>query len=688
MGFLAPWFLGGLFALGLPIYIHLLRRHTAIPRPVSSLMFFERGIQSSTKHRRLRYLILFSLRAALVSLLVLAFANPFLRRANAGASGRLMLIAVDNSFSMRAGTRFADGKQAALQLLASKTPSQRAEVIVLNSQLQILTQPVQDSRVLRSAIEGIQPSDSHGNFGELGRGIRVLGETVHTPIDLHLFSDMKKADMPANFADMVFPANVTLFLHPVVTISSQSSTPNWTVASVDAPAQLADPKDQKRSHVEAVIAGYGTPAATRAVSLVVNGKTIATRKIELAANGRSTVDFHPLDVPYGFSRCEIRIDSADGFPADDVSVFTVKRSDPERVLFVHQAGDLRSPLYFGNALAAADETFFALQAVNAEQSTDVDPSKYAFVVLSDALMLPSIFENALAQYVRKGGSVLIAVGTSGRHHAKVPAFGENVVDVHDYSRNGDLTGVGQADLTHPAMQQATGQMTGKDVTGWSNIKIYYAAQIDATRSRVVARLTDGTPLLMDKQIGEGHVLLLASGLDNLTNDLPLHPVFVSFVDQASRYLSGSDRLSGSRLVDSFVQVRAATSQAAMQYAGVEVIDPDGRRPLSLSEARAIHSYQLKHAGFYQIRFANGKDAVIGVNPDRRESDLTPIPQDILGLWKGTSGSLATQSESVVSTQQKNERYGLWWYVMILALAVAAAESIVASYHLGTQREEV
>ena len=53
MGFLAPWFLGGLLALGMPVYVHLLRRHVTVPRPFSSLMFFERGIQSSTRHRRL-----------------------------------------------------------------------------------------------------------------------------------------------------------------------------------------------------------------------------------------------------------------------------------------------------------------------------------------------------------------------------------------------------------------------------------------------------------------------------------------------------------------------------------------------------------------------------------------------------------------------------------------------------------
>ena len=59
------------------------------------------------------------------------------------------------------------------------------------------------------------------------------------------------------------------------------------------------------------------PAATRTVSLVVNGKTIATQRVDVPANGRATVEFQSLDVPYGFSRCEVRIDSADAFPADD-----------------------------------------------------------------------------------------------------------------------------------------------------------------------------------------------------------------------------------------------------------------------------------------------------------------------------------------------------------------------------------
>src|ERR1700722_8825155 len=106
MGLFAPWFLAALAGLALPLYLHLLKRQTSQPKPVTSLMLYESRPQSSIRHRRLRYFLLLSL-----LLLILAFANPFINRdAAAFASNRLVLLVVDNSFSMRAGTRLADAK--------------------------------------------------------------------------------------------------------------------------------------------------------------------------------------------------------------------------------------------------------------------------------------------------------------------------------------------------------------------------------------------------------------------------------------------------------------------------------------------------------------------------------------------------------------------------------------------------
>ena len=94
------------------------------------------------------------------------------------------LIVLDNSFSMRAGTRFADAKQQALARLAAKPQSQKAQIMALGGQLQMLTQPIPDDAQLRAALESIQPGDGHASFGELGRAVRALAETVHTPIDV------------------------------------------------------------------------------------------------------------------------------------------------------------------------------------------------------------------------------------------------------------------------------------------------------------------------------------------------------------------------------------------------------------------------------------------------------------------------------------------------------------------------
>src|SRR5580704_16681472 len=141
MGLFAPWFLAGLAGLALPLYLHLLKRLKTTPKQVPSLMFFESRTQSSTHHRRLRYFLLLSLRLLWLLLLILAFANPFLNRnAAASASNRLLLLVIDNSFSMRAGTRLADDKDAAIGVLSGKGQA-RAQVAAFGSGLHLMTQP-------------------------------------------------------------------------------------------------------------------------------------------------------------------------------------------------------------------------------------------------------------------------------------------------------------------------------------------------------------------------------------------------------------------------------------------------------------------------------------------------------------------------------------------------------------------
>ena len=202
--------------------------------------------------------------------------------------------------------------------------------------------------------------------------------------------------------------------------------------------------------------------------------------------------------------------------------------------------------------------------------------------------------------------------------------------------------------------------------------------------RVAARLTDQTPLLLEKKIGEGRVVLFASGFDNLTNDFPLHPVFIPFIDQTARYLSGMETRVGSRMVDSFLELRTAKEQSV----GVEVVDPDGKRPLSLKEAVTAQSFQLTRAGFYQLRLASGRQDLVGVNADRRESDLDVIPRDTLALWTGNAANTDQQAATQGAvTQDQKKPYSLWWYAVLLLLVATLAESLLSSQYLTMSREE-
>ncbi len=258
----------------------------------------------------------------------------------AGANSKLLLVVVDDSFSMKAGSRFADAKQGGVA--GAGIEAQIAACRGNGSGRQACRVDPAHSGCRSSAFR----SGKYPAWRLAGESRRTGTRRARPGRDAcaSRSSSTSSATCRKPACRQTSPTWSCPRMYPLCcTRPATTAIPNWTVESVNAPAQLADPKDPKKSRVQAVIAGYGTPAASRTVSLVVNGNTIATRKVEIPADGRATVEFQPLDVPYGLNHCAITIDSADGFPADDISVFAVKRSDPERVLFVHPASDARSP---------------------------------------------------------------------------------------------------------------------------------------------------------------------------------------------------------------------------------------------------------------------------------------------------------------------------------------------------------
>lgn len=654
MGFLVPAFLFGLAALAAPFYLHLLRRQTTTPRPFSSLMFFEPRTQASIRHRRLRYLWLLALRLALVGLLALAFADPYLLRPAASLrANQLTLLVVENSLSMRASdvqpNRLAAARRAAISALGEIQG--RGAVAVLGSQLHLLTAQTGDKAQLRAALEGIRPSDERADFAALTRGLRTLAETAAGPVQVELFSDFKRTSLPSNFSELALPARVAIAFHRV---GSAAAPPNWTVVSLQGPQRLyGSPRQTAPARFEAVLEGYNTAGATRQVALTVNGQTVATQSVTVPAAGAVPVFFNSVVIPYGWSRLAARLAPGDVLPADDAAYASVYRADPERILFVHAAGDHRSEFYFSAALGDA----FVLESASVAQAAGERPEDFALVVLADLPAIPAAFARALRNYVAGGGGVLMAAGTSVR---ELPWFG--TLRPQNYGERA-LT-VASSDDSQPATA---------GMGAWQGVRFFYADRANETGNRVLVRLSDRTPLLMEKNIGLGHAMLFASGLDNLTNDLPLHTIFVPWARQTAHYLAGDGEQSGgSQAVDTYQKAMQAT-------------DPQGGHPLSLSRAAAGAVFQLSEQGFYQVQLAPGRPKVIAVNADRRESDLSIIPAEDLDLWRGKPEPGA--SSGTAGAPPARAPLPLWWYIMLVLLVVTVTESLVAVRYLGVARSE-
>jgi hypothetical protein len=608
------------------------------------------------------------LRVALLLLIALAFANPFVSRQGGAAGGRKMLvIAVDNSFSMRYDDHLTRAKQQAMNAVSELHPGERGQVLAVGSRVHFLTQPVEGADELKSAIQAIRPSDEQSSYGEFARALRTISQSSRIPLEVHFATDIQKSSLPPAFADLRLGTDTNLIFHSV----ADPKEPNWMVESVTAPAKIDDPK---KVRVQAVIAGVNTPAAKRTVSLVLDGKVLESKPVDVPANGRGSVEFLSLDSPHGFHKGEIRIEPNDTLREDDRFDFAIERTDPHPVLFLHPAGQDRDELYYRSALESVSEAGFTLEPLAVEQAANQSLSKYAFVVLSDVGSMPAGLENSLRTYVAGGGSLLIALGTHSAALTRVPVSNEAIQGSSYASLSGSrFETVAAADAEHPALRRAN-KLDG--------VKFYQVIRVDPGTSRVVARLTNQTPLLIEKQVGEGRVFVFTSTFDNISNDLPLHASFVPFVEETARYLGGQQDLSTNVAAGSYIELRSAKDRGA----AIDVTEPDGTHPLSLKDATTTQTFQVTREGFYEIHRANGRQEFVAVHADRHESDLTPIPQETLDLWRNTGRSPDTPSADGTAAQNQSRPWSLWRYALLLVLITAIIESVFASRYLSVEKE--
>src|SRR5215831_13219080 len=225
--FLAPFFLAGILAIGLPILLHRIARQERIKLPFASVMLLEASEVRDTSRRSIRYWVLLALRILFILLLALAFAGPLLKpSALTAEQAQLQAIVLDGSLSMQYGDRWVRAKEQATKLMDGLKPGDQALLIWASGRkIDLVAGPVRgdDSGVLRSTLQTLKPNLDRLDYGLLMTSSQSWLSANGMPAHIHLITDAQQSASPLRFADLQAPPNTQLHLYDVACAETSNS---------------------------------------------------------------------------------------------------------------------------------------------------------------------------------------------------------------------------------------------------------------------------------------------------------------------------------------------------------------------------------------------------------------------------------------------------------------------------------
>lgn len=666
MNLLAPLFLLGLGLIALPIWLHRLQTQTPKRQRFSSAMLLEQAEQRVHVQKKLRYWVLLALRILLLALLALAFAKPIWERppqAVAGPEAKLRLIVLDRSLSMSAGERMAGARQKALALLDAMSSGDRAQIVFADDALEVAAGPLAGTAdgkaALTQAVQAAQAGAGQLNLGALVRGLEGLVADEPRPVVAHLIGDFQASGLPAQFADLV-PRRVNgraieLAFEPV----AAALTPNWGVQEVR----------NTRAGIEVAVRGWHTPARDLTVTLQVNGAEKARLARPVPENGEAVFVFAGVGLSTGENRVAATVLSGDSLAGDDTYYAVIDHGAAQTVPLLTLDPKALPAKYLAAAFAAAGERYriepLALGKFDARTL-----QRHALVLVEDLGAVDATLAQALRAYLQAGGAVFAATGERSAALQRLPVTEQRVLDIRSAPDSGEPLSIGSVERAHALLAR---------LEGWRGIQLTRLLALQTERDdRVLVALEDGTPLLIERRIGDGKLLLFASSLDNTWNDFPVQPVFVGFMAEAAEYLSGREALPRRQ------RVGASLSLTDAGRIG-QVIDPQGRKLLALSDAVQAEgpqrSVKLRQAGFYQVYTASGEpsgESWLAANSDPLESDLSPVDEESMQRWRTAAAAPvgdAAATNAAATAAPQTAPLELWHVLLVLLALAVLAESL-------------
>ncbi len=697
MSFLNPLFLLGALAVAGPIIVHLYRRQEAHKIPFSSLLFVTHTPSRSWRRLRLRNLLLLAMRALAVLLLVLAFARPYLAThdpAAASSARRSVVVLLDNSLSMRSGGRMDRAKAEAVKVLGTLRDSDSCFVVAFSDTSSVLNQPHAERTTLVSLVQDLKASFRRTDFGQaLKMGAQLLGSTPNEIQEIHLVSDFQQSGWNQEAAPVAIPERVKIVPHRI----EGSGGGNASVVHLE----IAEAGAHGQTDIKVAARVASSEKLSAPITLQVNAKVVGEKRVELDAGHTALVEFEPWTLPAGINRGIVTLQATDALPDDNSAFFVVNPLARQKLLLLTEAdasrrsGDSAEDLYIRKALAPGPATPFDI-VTEAVETAPPDLTPFSAVLVNDPAVMPAGLAEKLTTFVNNGGGLIVGVGDRSDLKGLNDKLSRLLPARLVRKRQGSSSGIS---LITSIQKQHSLFHVFQPVHESYFLTTPFRAYVEASPlpgSSVLMQLDQTSPLLVERLVGKGRVLLYTSAFSTDWNDLPLKSVFLPFCHELVKYamrfegngesLRVGESVPVSRLNPNFEKALEKASDTGSAFRQGWKVSSPGGQAINLTEQELVSSpfLPLEEPGFYETEVWNQRN-VVAVNLDPAESDLTPIdPGQMLQSIERTSVKAdSTEPAGLVSSEQRASRersQSLWWYLILAALGLLVLEGKVANHY--------
>jgi len=530
LSFLAPMYLLGALAIAVPLLLHLYRRRTEEVIEFPSVAWLQTVPVETHQRRRLRDWLLLMLRVAALLLLAAAFARPYLASGEAAISRPLTVLAVDVSASMAAPGVWSRAQQAAMSALDAVADGELVALVRFDNTAAVAVAPTSDREAVRRAVSAMQPGEgATALHAALRQATELVGARDGRVV---LVSDVQQSGWERSLAGVV-PESIPVDVRVV-----EGARGNLALTDVSpVPALPASTGSAGSPAVTVAIRNFGVAQQQTTVTVQPAGEARAvTQDVTVAPQSAVSVRVPLVSLP---EEAVVSITDPDGIPADNRLAWSSTRTDVAQVTVLVANPGGSDGLYVERALeAVASRRRLQVSVVDglsySSSASQGDDSSHLLMVLGSRTLTRN-GRTRLKQHIEAGHPVLMTLGPQVDRETMREWLGRPLVLHPD---DGQWPALGRPlvidDVRHPVFlgAQRTDAVLG-------DIPIRHSARVTALDGwRVLARVSDGTPVLLESDAPGGRVLLWTSDVDQQWNGFPLSPAFVPFLADAVAYLLG------------------------------------------------------------------------------------------------------------------------------------------------------